>query len=424
MPQGDDFKIAVYEADLDWEDYSDDIESFVTKFSPLERRNLTILRDHRTQAIFIECHIAADKLIGLGTTDVPLDADGSSDYRANRDVVSDHAAFEQMKSDALDGRRFSNIVAEFIGEGDDHPLKIIGGQHRFEAIREALNEGVNFEHGVKVYFQLDNEQRLDVQVISNTNISVSKELLDRMYETIAGAELRDWCQKCGLLDKNQDFADKPGRTNPITVKEARSFIVNYYLGRGVRDDEFSTYDTTPVLVESGKRDPKAWREVKKSHTELWEDKKLLTAGKAFAELRKAQLTHFMDQKTGKFSGPTDYRHKAKNLALLAGWAFVAGCLSENPVRLKRHYDLKEKSKSKDPLRADLLANGRHASDPANYRGLGNRSDAKERGRFVELFWLQAENGKGITKNSIDLAIQEYEAKQANLRAKSMREKLK
>jgi hypothetical protein len=56
--------------------------------------------------------------------------------------------------------------------------------------------------------------------------------------------------------------------------------------------------------------------------------------------------------------------------------------------------------------------------------LGYRSDAKERGRFAELFWLQANKGQGITKNAIDLAIQEYEAKQANLRAKAMREKLK
>lgn len=423
MSQHKDFNVAVFEPDLDWEEYSDKISIFVQKFRPLEKKNLTILRDNRTQAVFIECHITAEKLIGLGTTDVPLDSDGSGDYRANRDVVSDHAAFEQMKSDALEGRRFSNIVAEFLDE-DEKPLKIIGGQHRFEAIREALSENVNYAHGVKVYFELDMEQRLDVQVISNTNISVSKELLDRMYETIAGAELRDWCQRCGLLEEDQDFADKPGRTNPITVKEARSFIVNYYLGKNVKDTEFSSHDTTPILVESGTRNPRAWDEVKKANPNLWEDEKLLEAGKAFAELREAQFAVFYNSQQKRYNGPADYRHKAKNLALLAGWAFVAGCLSGNQTRLKRHYGLKDKSKTKDPLRADLLANGRHASDPANYRGLGYRSDAKERGRFVELFWLQAENGSGVTRNSVDLAIQEYEAKQATLRAKAMREKLK
>lgn len=417
------FHVAVCEDGVDVDEYIEDIETFVELFAPLEKGSLTLLKDHRTQAVFIECHIPASKITNLGTTDVPLDADASADYRANRDVVADHAAFEQMRNDALEGRRFSNIVAEYV-DGEQQPLKIIGGQHRFEAIKDAQEEGVDIEHGVKVYLQLDNEQRLDVQIISNTNISVSKELLDRMYETLAGAELRVWCQKCGLLEKKQDFADKPGRGNPITVKEARSFICNYYLGKAVPSTEFASRDTTPQLVDSGKRDPKLWKETKQNQPELWEDKKLQAAGKAFAALRTAQMEAFLDKKTGKYNGPADYRHKAKNLALLAGWAFVAGCLSENSTRLKRHYALSEKGKSKDPLRADLLANGRHGTDPANYRGLGYRSDPKERGRFAELFWLQAEKGTGITKTGIELAIQEYEAKQANLRAKAMRERLK
>lgn len=422
MTESNEFDVSVFDSGLNSDDFIDDIESFVKLFLPLEKNNLTLLKDHRTQAVFIECHIPASKISELGTTDVPLDADASPDYRANRDVVADHAAFEQMRNDAIEGRRFSNIVAEFI-DGDPNPLKIIGGQHRYEAIKEAQEQGVDIEHGVKVYFQLDNEQRLDVQIISNTNISVSKELLDRMYETLAGAELRDWCQKCGLLEKKQDFADKPGRGNPITVKEARSFICNYYLGKAVPDTEFSRRETTPQLVDAGKRDPKIWKDAKQKNPDLWDDKDLQAAGKAFAKLRIAQMDAFWDSKSGKYGGPADFRHKAKNLALLAGWAFVAGCLSANQQRLKRHYALSEKGGSKDPLRADLLANGRHSTDPANYRGLGYRSDPKERGRFAELFWLQAEKGAGITKNGIDLAIQEYEAKQANLRAKAMREKL-
>jgi hypothetical protein len=422
MTETNEFDVHVFDSGLNSDEFIDDIESFVKLFSPLEISNLTLLRDHRTQAVFIECHISASKISDLGTTDVPLDADASPDYRANRDVVADHAAFEQMRNDAVEGRRFSNIVAEFV-DGDPKPLKIIGGQHRYEAIKEALEQGVDIEHGVKVYLQLDNEQRLDVQIISNTNISVSKELLDRMYETLAGAELRDWCQKCGLLEEKQDFADKPGRGNPITVKEARSFICNYYLGKAVPDTEFSTRDTTPQLVDAGKRDPKIWKEAKQNNPDLWDDKDLQAAGKAFAKLRIAQMDAFLDSKSGKYSGPADFRHKAKNLALLAGWALVAGCLSKNPQRLKRHYALSEKGGAKDPLRADLLADGRHSTDPANYRGLGYRSDPKERGRFAELFWLQAEKGAGITKSGIELAIQEYEAKQANLRAKAMREKL-
>lgn len=423
MAQSPEYQILVCEDGLDFTELEDDIAQFVELFAPLEKNSLTLLKDHRTQAVFVECHILASKITSLGTTDVPLDAEESAGYRANRDVVADHAAFEQMRSDALEGRRFSNIVAEFV-EGEALPLKIIGGQHRFEAVKEAQEHNVDIEHGVKVYFQLDNEQRLDVQIISNTNISVSKELLDRMYETLAGSELRDWCQKCGLLEKKQDFADKSGRGNPITVKEARSFICNYFLGSSVPSSEFASRDTTPQLVDSGKRDPKIWKETKQNNPDLWDDKKLQAAGKAFAKLRAAQTDAFLDGKSGKFSGPADFRHKAKNLALLAGWAFVAGCLHDNSTRLKRHFALADKGKTKDPLRADLLANGRHSTDPANYRGLGYRSDPKERGRFAELFWLQAEKGSGITKNAIELAIQEYEAKQANLRAKAMREKLK
>jgi hypothetical protein len=61
-----------------------------------------------------------------------------------------------------------------------------------------------------------------------------------------------------------------------------------------------------------------------------------------------------------------------------------------------------------------LAKGRHKTDPENYRGLGYRTDAKERGRLVELFYLQAENGSGITPSLIDLAIKKYHAKRAVL----------
>jgi hypothetical protein len=54
-----------------------------------------------------------------------------------------------------------------------------------------------------------------------------------MYETIAGSELRDWCQRAGLLSKGEDFADKRKRGSPISVSAARNFIVNFYAGRRV-----------------------------------------------------------------------------------------------------------------------------------------------------------------------------------------------
>lgn len=44
--------------------------------------------------------------------------------------------------------------------------------------------------------------------------------------------------------------------------------------------------------------------------------------------------------------------------------------------------------------------------------MGYRTDAKERGRFVELFYLQAESGDGISPAMIDVAIKKYHTKVA------------
>ena len=153
-----------------------------------------------------------EKIITLGTIDSPLDSENQAEYRANRDVVEDNTAFVQMKEDAKQKRSFSNIVAEYITSFDEeHPLKIIGGQHRFIAISDAYEVGVDQFHGLKVYFGLNTEQRLDLQLISNTNIAVSTDLLDRMLETVKGPQLRIWCQQVGLLNESEDFADRKQR---------------------------------------------------------------------------------------------------------------------------------------------------------------------------------------------------------------------
>ena len=73
------------------------------------------------------------------------------------------------------------------------------------------------------------------------------------------------------------------------------------------------------------------------------------------------------------------------------------------------------------MNAAVLASARHKSDPENYRGLGTRTDAKERGRLIELFNLQAETGKGIDKKMVTLALSKYFAKQANLEVKEIEE---
>ena len=115
------------------------VNDFASITEPLEREALFLLEDARTNANYVECHIRASKFIALGTVDVPLDPDEQPEYRANREIVEDHVAFERMKEDAQLRGTFSNIVAEFNRAFDTvHPIKIIGGQHRFTAIQEAL----------------------------------------------------------------------------------------------------------------------------------------------------------------------------------------------------------------------------------------------------------------------------------------------
>ncbi len=381
------------------------LEPYESKYGDL---NVCVFMDERTSAWFCECHVAANKLVQFGTTDVPLDPEEQSEYRANRMIVEDAYAFKVMKDDAIKGRAFSNIVAEYTTEFDsEHPLKIIGGQHRFQAIKDALTVQPTKFHGVKVYLGLTMEQRLDVQLISNTNIATSSDLFDRMQETSKGPQLRDWCQDVGLLGEDQDFADKSGRGGAITVRLARTFILNYIKGSSIEAESFLTSDTTPTICSSGQHDPE-WEKIRSP--DLWENAGLIGAGKEFARLIASQRAAFVGQNP---KPPVDRPEKALNAAILSAWAFVAGALSKNSVRLDRHYSISS-TFGKDPLNAVELSKARHKTDPDNYRGLGFRTDAKERGRLVELFYYQAEKGCGITKSSIEVAIAKYYAKQAQL----------
>ncbi len=408
------------------------VRQFVAECNPLEtHEKLQLLSDARTGARYCESHILGSKIIALGTTDVPLDPDEQPEYRANREIEEGSVAFQKMKDDARLQRSFSNIVAEWKRDQVDEsgtvdlasgPLKIIGGQHRFEAIRYALESQVDVYHGVKVYFALDMQQRLDVQLISNTNIDISGDLIDRLRETAKGSQLRDWCQATGLLKKGQDFADSYTRNGPISVRMATTFITNYYLGKPIDSKNFGNVATAPVVYKSGGSDDQ-WEQAKAAHPEIWTDQGLLTAGKEFAALIRAQRVAFEgSKKQGKRAKP-DYPEKALNLAIMAAWAYVAGVLHNNAQRLKKHFALKDWT-SHDPLNASQLASGRHWSDANNYRGLGYRTDPQERGRFAGLFFIQAEDGRGITKSSIDIAIKKYHAKQGQLEVREAEAKAK
>jgi hypothetical protein len=394
------------------------LQQFASDFQPLEKLGqLLELTDNRTDAHYCECHLKGSKLVKLGTTNVPLDPEDQPEYRANREIVLNDSAFQTMRMDAKERRSFSNIVAEYTKEFDtEHPLKIIGGQHRFQAIKEAFDSnGVDEYHGVKVYLGLDTGQRLDVQLISNTNIDISGDLIDRLQETFQGPQLRNWCQAAGLLEAGQDFADSYERGGPISVRMARTFITNYFKGMTVDPKKVELTETTPAVCPSGRHDPD-WDALKGSRTGMWSDTGLLAAGKEFAKLISAQREAFKSRKA-----KPDFPEKALNVAVMSAWAYVAGMLHANAVRLKRHFELRN-STAKDPLNAAALAAGKHKSDPENYRGLGYRTDPRERGRFVELFYLQAEQGGGITPSVVDIAIKKYHVKQAQLDVQSAQEK--
>lgn len=387
------------------------LEDFVVQVSTLEKTEhhgkLFLITDKRTLARFCECHVKASDLVKYGTVDAVLD-DDEENYRANRDVVENHAAFRAMKEDAKHGRVFSNIVAEYTTDYDeDHPIKIIGGQHRFEAIKEALANGVDEYHGLKVYIGLNVEQRLDVQLISNTNIAVSSDLFDRMQEHVRGPALRNWCQEVGFLKPDQDFADRREKGGAITVQQARTFITNYYEGKKIPDVKFDVLSTTPVICPSGQHDD-IWIALAKQHKDFNKETKLKDAAKEFVRLADAQRKAFNNTKA-----KANQSEKVFTLAVLSAWAYAAGVLWNNDIRLKRHCSLSD-TKGRDPLNAQELAKYKHKTDQPNYRGVGTRSDARERGRMLELFWYQAESACGITKTSIDVAVKKHIAKLAHL----------
>lgn len=393
-------------------DVFDLVNQFANACQPIED-TIYVFVDTKTGAHYCECHIRAKAIVKLSTTDVPLDPDEQAEYRANREVVEDDVAFDQMKADAKDGRTFSNIVAEFdTSYNPEYPLKIIGGQHRHVAIKEAHAKHVDAYHSLKVYFGLNKDQRLDVQLISNTNIATSTDLYDRLQETANGPELRAWCQEVGFLDNGKDFSAKRQRSSSVTVRAVRSFILNFYLGRNADPINFENTDTTPVLCRTGRPDLD-WDKLRTSVEGIWSDEGLKVAAREFVLIDQIQRQAIQDAHSQSNSISLAYADKAANFAIMTAWAYVAGILQPNPTRLNRHYDLRN-AKGRDPLNADAMAKGRHKSDPENYRGLGTRNDAKERGRCVELFYLQAESGKGITSAVIDAAIKRHYTKQAKL----------
>jgi hypothetical protein len=121
----------------------------------------------------------------------------------------------------------------------------------------------------------------------------------------------------------------------------------------------------------------------------------------------------------------EFRNKAISMAVLSGWALVAGLLQNKPSALQKLYSLPKYSGDRDPLAAKAMSESSHPKDPPTYRGLGVRYTQEDRGRVTELFlqYAQSATQKRISKALIESAIMSYEAKISTQKAKELREKV-
>ncbi len=391
------------------------IEDFLKKYSTSEIReggSHLIYLDPESGASYILCHLEAKTLVNGADLDAVLDPREGEEYKLNRDIYTDNQAYKIMEKDAINKRVFEDIVVEFDDSYRPHrPFKVFGGQHRVQAISEALKKGTSESHGIRVYFNLNVEQRVNIAVANNTAIAVSNDLLDRMQEDFAGGSLREWCQTVGILKDRQNFSDKRDPEGIPTVRVARTLVVNYFRGKEAQDQQDHPY---PIVCASGKPDENYSR-LRKGM--VWDDLGLKRMGEEFAKLHRTQRECVLGREEDRY---TEFANKCIHPCVAASWAFAAGYLQGKPEALKAHYGLRGVVDSpKDPLNAGDLSDARLKDvDPDTYRGLGARISEGELGRMLEVFLLQAEAAqkKGITKKLANAAIQSFEAKKAQRRA--------
>lgn len=366
-----------------------------------------VFQDGKSRAYYITCHIRGHVAARLSDTDARLVVESDEAYRANRELLFNHKTFKTMKEDALEGREFNDIIVEYsTAYNVSKPLKVWGGQHRTHAIIGASSEVSRF-HGFRVYFGLSAAQRMEVALISNTSISVSDDTFDRMVEeTMFGDVLRRWCRNADLLPSDRDFPDVGSRAEVVTVKLARSFIINFYKGQDEAgplasdhlDEKY--YDT--YIAESGSGVDPEYKNIV-SNTDILKDSSLLEAGKRFAELHRIQRKCV--ENSTKIQNRKGYRNKAFVHSVLCGWSFVAGLLQSHPERLRNHYKVpKTSSKVPDPLNAKVMSEFRHDTDAPTYRGLGTRSGQKDRQRIAQLFLARSLSGGVMDKELMIAAV--------------------
>jgi len=176
------------------------LEDFIRSFEIYEIQNnskLIIYFDKKSEAYYLMCHIKSQDLVKRTDLKATITHGDEEDiiYKLNREITEDHAAYIKMEEDAKEGRSFEDMVVEYDKTyNDKKPLKVYGGQHRITAISNAKEFQNNIYHGIRVYFDLNKNQKVEIATINNTSIAVPNDLLDRMREKLLGKELREWCQ--------------------------------------------------------------------------------------------------------------------------------------------------------------------------------------------------------------------------------------
>ena len=389
------------------------IDKFMNSFMPYEieiGNKLVLYYDIRSKAYYLNCHLHGSILTNKCDLSAQLDGDDDDEiYKLNREITEDNAAFKIMESDAQQGRSFEDLVIEYdTSYRRDKPLKVYGGQHRIKAITNSI--GVNDSlHGIRVYFGLDREQKVEIAIVNNTSIAVPNDLLDRMQEQLRGSTLRDWCQNVGLLPAGVDFSDRRSHEIP-TVRIARTILVNYYLGLEVQEDSFHQ----PKVCKSGGID-EDYEQVQGQID--WGNEALLEMGRQFSRLHKVQYDTISNRDKNKNA---EFARKAFSLSVTASWAYASGFFQRNKTHLECHYNLTDSvSPPNDPLNAKALSEARlKGVDPDTYRGLGTRNNSTELGRMLEVFLVLSTKAttKKITRQLANAAIQSYQAKRATYQA--------
>jgi len=372
-----------------------EVNQFLTKVKTREQESnspIIIYQDGKKGSYYIKCTIPAKVVCNLLDLNARLDPSNDASYRANRELLLKHHTYQRMRTDAEEGREFHDLIVEYSKVyNPEKPLKVWGGQHRSKAIQEALEvKDVSRDHGFRVYFGLSKEQRTDLALISNTNISVSNDLFDRqLEETLVGTQLREWCVRVGLLNQGEDFPDQASRSDRISVQLTRTFLVNFFRGeaKGEKLDEreLDRHVYEPYLCQSGAfLDPEYEEVIRRLGKGLWDNPQLIQSGKAFALLHQTQRDAV--EKGKDIEKRKGFKNKALTASVLTGWSFVAGLLQSHSQRLNNLLQIPKATREfPDPLNAKGMSTFHHDEDEATYRGLGTRSSMKDRQRMAQVF---------------------------------------